>query len=90
MGFHVLDLVPIILIALVIIGPKALQSMSRNIGKGVGQAKEVKDQILSELPVEEITKATSKIPTSPQHAIQMLLAPPAPPEKESESKEPKL
>ena len=87
MGFHVLDLVPIILIALIIIGPKALQSVSRNIGKGVGQAKEVKDQILSELPVEEITKATSKIPTSPQHAIQMLLAPP---EKESESKEPKL
>ena len=84
MGFHVLDWIPILLIALVIIGPKALQSMSRNIGKGVGQAKEVKDQVLSELPVEEITKVTRQIPMSPQQAIQMLLTPS---EKESEAKE---
>ena len=62
MGFHMLDLIPILLIALVIIGPKALQSISRNMGKGVGQAKEVKDQVLSELPVEEITKVTRQIP----------------------------
>ena len=84
MGFHMLDWIPILLIALVIIGPKALQSMSRNIGKGVGQAKEVKDQVLSELPVEEITKVTRQIPMSPQQAIQMLITPS---EKESEAKE---
>ena len=84
MGFHMLDLIPILLIALVIIGPKALQSMSRNIGKGVGQAKEVKDQVLSELPVEEITRVTRQIPMSPQQAIQMLITPS---EKESEAKE---
>lgn len=84
MGFHMLDLIPILLIALVIIGPKALQSMSRNIGKGVGQAKEVKDQVLSELPVEEITRVTRQIPMSPQQAIQMLITPS---EKESEVKE---
>ena len=84
MGFHMLDWIPILLIALVIIGPKALQSMSRNIGKGVGQAKEVKDQVLSELPVEEITKVTHQIPMSPQQAIQMLITPS---EKESEAKE---
>lgn len=84
MGFHMLDLIPILLIALVIIGPKALQSISRNIGKGVGQAKEVKDQVLSELPVEEITRVTRQIPMSPQQAIQMLITPS---EKESEVKE---
>lgn len=84
MGFHMLDLIPILLIALVIIGPKALQSISRNMGKGVGQAKEVKDQVLSELPVEEITRVTRQIPMSPQQAIKMLLTPS---EKESEVKE---
>ena len=84
MGFHMLDLIPVLLIALVIIGPKALQSMSRNIGKGVGQAKEVKDQVLSELPVEEISRVTRQIPMNPQQAIQMLLTPS---EKEPESKE---
>ena len=84
MGFHMLDLIPILLIALVIIGPKALQSISRNMGKGVGQAKEVKDQVLSELPVEEITKVTRQIPMNPQQAVQMLLTPS---EKEPEAKE---
>ena len=84
MGFHMLDLIPILLIALVIIGPKALQSISRNMGKGVGQAKEVKDQVLSELPVEEITKVTRQIPMNPQQAVQVLLSPS---EKEPEAKE---
>jgi Sec-independent protein translocase protein TatA len=84
MGFHMLDLIPVLLIALVVIGPKVLQSISRNMGKGVGQAKEVKDQVLSELPVEEISKITRQIPMSPQQAIQMLLTPS---EKEPEAKE---
>ena len=84
MGFHMFDLIPVLLIALAIIGPKALQSMSRNMGKGLGQAKDMKDQVLSELPIEEISKVTRKIPMSPQQAIQMLLTPA---EKEPEPKE---
>ena len=84
MGFHMLDLIPVLLIALAIMGPKALQSMSRNLGKGIGQAKEVKDQVLSELPVEEINKVAHQIPTSPQQVIQKILIPS---EKEPESKE---
>lgn len=84
MGFHMLDLIPVLLIALAIVGPKALQSMSRNMGKGIGQAKEVKDQVLSELPVEEINKVARQIPMSPQQAIQKLLMPP---EKEPEARE---
>jgi hypothetical protein len=42
----------------------------------------MKNQVLSELPIEEFTKVTRQIPMSPQQAIQMLLTPS---EKEKES-----
>ncbi|HEX9133146.1 MAG TPA: twin-arginine translocase TatA/TatE family subunit [Ktedonobacteraceae bacterium] len=77
-GFHLLDLIVILVIGLLIAGPKALQSISRNAGKGVGEVKAVKDKVLSELPMEElsgITQTVSKIPLSPQQAVQMLLTP---------------
>lgn len=77
-GFHLLDLLVILVIGLLIAGPKALQSISRNVGKGVGEAKAMKDKLLSELPMEEIsgiTQTVSKIPLSPQQAVQMLLTP---------------
>jgi Sec-independent protein translocase protein TatA len=77
-GFHLLDLVVILVIGLLVAGPKALQSISRNAGKGVGQAKTVKDKVMAELPMEEvseISKTLSKIPLSPQQAIQKLLIP---------------
>ena len=77
-GFHLIDLIVILVIGLLIAGPKALQSISRNAGKGVGQAKTVKDKVLAELPMEEvseISKTFSKIPLSPQQAVQMLLTP---------------
>ena len=85
-GFHLLDLLVILVIGLLIAGPKALQSISRNVGKGVGQAKAMKDEVLSELPMEEIsgiTQTISKIPLSPQQAVQKLLIP----EKQQEAKE---
>ncbi len=77
-GFHLLDLIVILVIGLLIAGPKALQSMSRNAGKGVGQAKAMKDKAMAELPMEEVSKISetiSKIPLSPQQAVQMLLTP---------------
>ena len=77
-GFHLLDLVVILVIGLLVAGPKALQSISRNAGKGVGQAKTVKDKVMAELPMEEVSelsKTLSKIPLSPQQAIQKLLIP---------------
>jgi Sec-independent protein translocase protein TatA len=77
-GFHLIDLVVILVIGLLIAGPKALQSISRNAGKGVGQAKTVKDKVLAELPMEEVSeikKTLSKIPLSPQQAVQKLLLP---------------
>ena len=77
-GFHLLDLIVILVIGLLIAGPKALQSISRNAGKGVGQAKTMKDKVMAELPMEEVSKISqtiSKIPLSPQQAVQKLLLP---------------
>ena len=77
-GLHLLDLIVILAIAMVIIGPKTVQSLSRKAGKGVGQARDMKDKVMAELPVEDIsdiTKTFSKIPTSPQQAVQKLLLP---------------
>jgi len=85
--FHFVDLIVILVIGLLIAGPKALQSMSRNAGKGMGQAKAVKDKVLAELPMEEISEISQKIPRiplSPQQAVQMLLTPEQEKKKEKE------
>ena len=77
-GFHLISLIVVLVIGLLIAGPKALQSMSRNVGKSVGQAKAMKDKVMAELPMEEISgisQSISKIPLSPQQAVQMLLTP---------------
>jgi Sec-independent protein translocase protein TatA len=77
-GFHPLDLLIILAIGLLIMGPKTIQAISRNAGKTVGQAKGAKDKLLAELPMEELEKVrstVSRIPMSPQQAVQMLLTP---------------
>jgi Sec-independent protein translocase protein TatA len=84
-GLHLPDLIIILAIVLLIAGPKTLQSISRKAGKGVGQAKTMKDKVMAELPVEEISgisNTLSKIPMSPQQAVHKLLLP------EQESKQP--
>ena len=78
MGFHPLDLIVFLVIGLLIFGPKAIQSVARNAGKTVGQAKEAKDKLLAELPMEELNSVRenlSRIPLSPQQAAIMLLTP---------------
>jgi TatA/E family protein of Tat protein translocase len=72
-GFHFLDLVVIVVIGLALFGPKALQSIARSAGKGVGQAKAAKDKLMAELPLEELSKVAHKVPTNPQQAIHMLI-----------------
>ena len=75
-GFHYIDLIVIMGIILALLGSKSLQSMSRGVGKGMGQAKAAKDKVMAELPMEEISKVSekfSKIPLSPNQAVQMLL-----------------
>lgn len=74
-GFHIFDLIVIALVGLAIFGPKALQSMSRSAGKGLGHVKEAKDKVLSELPLEELSRVSQKVPLNPQQAIQMLMMP---------------
>jgi Sec-independent protein translocase protein TatA len=84
-GIHLLDLIVILAIALLIAGPKTVQSISRKAGKGVGQAKTMKEKVMAELPMEEISEISntfSKIPLSPQQAVQKLLLP------EQENKQP--
>src|ERR1041384_2591486 len=77
MGFHFVDILIIAAVGLILFGPKALQSLARNAGKGVGQAKDMKDKFMAELPMDEINKMRDFIPQVPlnsQQAVQMLLS----------------
>lgn len=90
MGLHLLDTIIIVGIALLIFGPKTLQSLSRNAGRGVAQAKDLKDKLMSEIPVEELAKVNetiSQIPTSPQQVAQKLIFSSPKPGKQAESTE---
>jgi TatA/E family protein of Tat protein translocase len=76
MGFHFMDLVVVLVIGLLIFGPKKLQDISRSAGKTMKQVNEIKDKMLAELPMDELAEVKQsmpKIPTSPQQAIQMLV-----------------
>jgi len=75
MGGHWIELIIVAVIGLAIFGPKTLQSLGRNAGKGLGQAKGIKDKIIAELPMEDIHKISGSIPTSPRHAVQILMTP---------------
>ncbi len=75
MGGHIFELILVVLVGLAIFGPKTLQMLGRNAGKGIGQAKDIKDKIMSELPMEEIHNISQNIPTSPRHAVQILMTP---------------
>lgn len=96
MGFHPLDLIVIVAIGLLILGPKSMQTLSRRAGKTVGQAKDAKNRLLAELPMEELEQVRdniARIPLSPQQAVQMLLTPeqqkkPDEPGKSDAEKEP--
>ena len=90
MGFHPLDWLVILAIGLLIFGPKAMQSVARNAGKTVSHAKEAKDKLLAELPMEELNSVRdhiSRIPMSPQQAAIMLLTPEQQREQDKQKKE---
>ncbi len=75
MGSHIFEILLVVLVGLAIFGPKTLQSLGRSAGRGIGQAKDLKDKVMSELPMEEIHKVSENIPTSPRHAVQLLMTP---------------
>lgn len=89
-GFHPLDLLVIVGIALLLFGPKTVQSLARSTGHGVHRAKATKEKVLVELPVEElaqVSKVVSHIPLSPQQAARKLISSAlAPAEKRDERK----
>ena len=72
MGFHALDWVIILVVALAIFGPRALQSVARNAGKTMGQAKTMKDKVISELPIEELSEVSREIPRIPMSPHQAI------------------
>ncbi|MHB8595940.1 MAG: Sec-independent protein translocase subunit TatA/TatB [Ktedonobacteraceae bacterium] len=76
LGFHWFELLIIAGIGLILLGPKTMQSMARNAGKGVSQAKNMKEQVLAEVPEEvtQISQQIARIPLSPQQAVQMLMS----------------
>lgn len=76
MGFHFMDLVVVLVIGLLIFGPKKLQEMSRSTGKMMKQVNEFKDKMMAELPMEElseVSRSVPRVPTSPQQAFKMLV-----------------
>jgi Sec-independent protein translocase protein TatA len=76
MGFHPLDIIVLIGIALLLFGPKTLQSISHTAGRGMNHVRDVKDQLMKELPVDELSQVSntlSRIPTSPQQVAQKLI-----------------
>ena len=75
MGGHWVELIIVVLVGLALFGPKTLQSIGRNAGRGIGQAKDIKNKVMSDLPMEEIHKISQSIPTSPRHAVQILMTP---------------
>ncbi len=78
MGFHLPELIALAAIVLALFGPKTLQSLARDAGKGVSQVKGAKDKLMAELPMEEISKVTESIPQvplNPKQAVRMLMTP---------------
>lgn len=89
-GFHPLDLLVIVGIALLIFGPKTLQSIAHSAGRGMNQAKEAKNKLLSELPMEDlahINETISQIPLSPQQAARKMISSALKTDKERASNE---
>lgn len=77
MGLHIVDLIVVAAIGLALFGSKSLQSVAREAGKTVGQAKQAKEKVMAEVPlVDEITKVKEHIPQVPlnsRQALQMLM-----------------
>ena len=90
MGFHFMDLVVVLVIGLLIFGPKKLQDISRGAGKTMKQVNEIKDKMLEGLPMDELAEVRHSIPenpTSPMQAMQMLVTEEKPAKQETIEKQ---
>lgn len=89
MGLHLFDIVIVVGIGLIIIGPQVLLKWSRGAGKSMKQVNALKDQVLSELPLSEISEISRnipRIPTNPLQLAQMLMTPPTESKQEQPEK----
>jgi Sec-independent protein translocase protein TatA len=69
---HFLDILIIVGVALAIFGPKTLQSLARDAGKSAAKAKQMKESLMSDLPINDISKLTKNIPQVPLNSRQAL------------------
>ncbi len=69
---HIIDVLVIAGVVLALFGPKMLQSIARDAGKGVGKAKEMKETLMSDLPMEDIHNMTRNVPRVPLNSRQAL------------------
>lgn len=79
MGFHFFDIAIVVGIVLLIFGPQALLKWSHGAGKSMKQVSDLKNQMLSELPLNEISEISRnipRIPTNPLQVAQMLMTSP--------------
>jgi Sec-independent protein translocase protein TatA len=72
MGLHIVDMIVVAAIGLALFGPKALQSVAREAGKTVSQAKQAKDKVMAEVPLDEVTRIKDNIPQVPLNSRQAL------------------
>jgi Sec-independent protein translocase protein TatA len=89
MGFHLFDIVIVVGIGMLIFGPQAFLKWSRSAGKSMKQVNDLKNQVLSELPLNEITEISRnvpRIPTNPLQMAQMLMTSPTDSKKEQPEK----
>jgi Sec-independent protein translocase protein TatA len=74
-GWLEILLVGIVLLA--IFGPRTLQSLARSAGRGMGQARHLKDKVVSDLAVDDLKKVTEKlshIPRNSQDVVKMVIS----------------
>ena len=90
MGFHFMDLVVVLVIGLLIFGPKKLQDISRSAGKTMKQVNEFKEKMMDGLPMDELAEvrqSVPRIPTNPQQALKMLVTEEKPAKQEKPEKQ---
>lgn len=74
-----LEWVVLAIIILAIFGPKTLQSIAHGAGKGAAQAKNMKDELMNDLSLNDSSKAASSdkkpsIPRNSREVVDMLLS----------------
>lgn len=74
---RILEILLIVVVILALFGPKTLQSLSGRAGKTVKGVKTAKDNFMSHVPADDLSKmhkTLKSVPTNPRQAFQILLS----------------